>query len=237
RKKSGHCEYFATATVLLLRSAGIPARYVSGYSVQEFNRMEKRFVVRSRHAHAWAQAFLDGIWQDIDNTPAAWNAYENDEASLWEPLSDIWSFCAFAFSKWRWGEKTGGATKYMVWLFIPIVIIFGRKLYGRRKIKRVATDPKQRIKSEINQGTDSTFYRIEKRLTEKGFVRYPHETISNWLKRIEETPAFSFSTVDLQDILDLHYQYRFDPNGINSAEKSMLESGVETWLEKHSDVL
>ncbi|MFH2219813.1 MAG: transglutaminase-like domain-containing protein [Pseudomonadota bacterium] len=71
QNKSGHCEYFATATVLLLRSAGIPARYVSGYSVQEFNRIEKRFVVRSRHAHAWAQAFLDGAWQDIDNTPAS----------------------------------------------------------------------------------------------------------------------------------------------------------------------
>ncbi|MBT8330725.1 MAG: transglutaminase-like domain-containing protein, partial [Deltaproteobacteria bacterium] len=33
RSRSGHCEYFATATVLLLRQAGIPARYARGYSV------------------------------------------------------------------------------------------------------------------------------------------------------------------------------------------------------------
>ena len=35
RSRAGHCEYFATATVLLLRAAGIPARYATGYSVQE----------------------------------------------------------------------------------------------------------------------------------------------------------------------------------------------------------
>ncbi|MBW2193409.1 MAG: transglutaminase domain-containing protein [Deltaproteobacteria bacterium] len=237
KTRSGHCEYFATATVLLLRSAGIPARYVSGYSVQEFNQIEKRFVVRSRHAHAWAQAFLDGAWQDIDNTPAVWNAYEKDEASLWEPLSDIWSFGAFVFSKWRWKEKTGGAPKHVFWLFIPIVIIFGRKLYDKKKIKRVATDRMKKIKIEINYGTDSEFYRVEKRLIEKGFVRYPHETFSSWLKRIEEMRSASFSTDDLQNILDLHYQYRFDPDGISSSQKSMLASGVENWLEKHTDVL
>ena len=34
-QRKGHCEYFAAATVLLLREAGIPARYAVGYSVQE----------------------------------------------------------------------------------------------------------------------------------------------------------------------------------------------------------
>jgi transglutaminase-like putative cysteine protease len=35
RTRSGHCEYFATATVLLLRQLGIPARYAVGYAVHE----------------------------------------------------------------------------------------------------------------------------------------------------------------------------------------------------------
>ena len=60
RSRSGHCEYFATATVLLLRHAGIPARYATGYSVQEFSRLENRYVVRARHAHSWALAYVDG---------------------------------------------------------------------------------------------------------------------------------------------------------------------------------
>ncbi len=49
--RSGHCEYFATATVLLLRQLGIPARYAVGYAVHETAR--RGYVVRERDAHAW----------------------------------------------------------------------------------------------------------------------------------------------------------------------------------------
>ena len=56
RTHAGHCEYFATATVLLLRAAGIPARYATGYSVQEWSPREGRYLVRGRHRHAWALA-------------------------------------------------------------------------------------------------------------------------------------------------------------------------------------
>ena len=51
RTRSGHCEYFATATVLLLRQLGIPARYAVGYAVHEC--AGQKYVVRQRDAHAW----------------------------------------------------------------------------------------------------------------------------------------------------------------------------------------
>ena len=69
RSRAGHCEYFATATVLLLRAAGIPARYATGYSVQEWSPREGRYLVRVRHAHSWALVYVDGAWQDFDTTP------------------------------------------------------------------------------------------------------------------------------------------------------------------------
>ena len=69
QSRAGHCEYFATATVLLLRAAGIPARYCRGYAVQEFSKLENRFIVRDRHAHAWTLAYVDGIWTNFDTTP------------------------------------------------------------------------------------------------------------------------------------------------------------------------
>src|SRR5439155_1389676 len=72
RGHSGHCEYFATATVLLLRAAGVPARYATGYSVQEWSRLERRYVVRARHAHSWALVWADGAWRDLDTTPPLW---------------------------------------------------------------------------------------------------------------------------------------------------------------------
>ncbi len=56
--REGHCEYFATALVLLLRSQGIPARLVIGYKCDEFNQLGGYYQVRQWHAHAWAEAYL-----------------------------------------------------------------------------------------------------------------------------------------------------------------------------------
>ena len=56
----GHCEYFATALVLMLRSQGIPARLVVGYRSDEWNKVGEPFLqVRQLHAHTWVEAFLE----------------------------------------------------------------------------------------------------------------------------------------------------------------------------------
>ena len=69
--RAGHCEFFATAAVLLLRNAGIPARYVTGFLCQEKSSAGDYYVVRSIHAHAWCEAYLKdrGEWVIADFTP------------------------------------------------------------------------------------------------------------------------------------------------------------------------
>jgi hypothetical protein len=70
-KKKGYCEYFATATTLLLRLSGVPARYVTGYAVRSFQRSGAYYVVRDADAHAWAEAWVPGRgWVEVDATPA-----------------------------------------------------------------------------------------------------------------------------------------------------------------------
>src|SRR5206468_3926073 len=118
KTRSGHCEYFATATTLLLRKAGIPARYAAGYSVQEGKG--KKFVVRERHAHSWCLAYVDDVWQDVDNTPASWNAVEEKHASRWEWVSDTGSRLWFEFQKVRWGYTP--IRKYLVWVPLPLLL-------------------------------------------------------------------------------------------------------------------
>jgi transglutaminase-like putative cysteine protease len=67
-RRVGHCEYFASSMVLLLRCAGIPARLVNGYKVSEYNPISGHYVVRQRDAHAWVEAYLDraGGWRTFD---------------------------------------------------------------------------------------------------------------------------------------------------------------------------
>jgi hypothetical protein len=232
---SGHCEYFATATVLLLRKAGIPARYATGYSVNEGSALEDRFVVRERHAHAWTLAYIDGAWHDFDTTPSSWRSIEAEAASGWEPILDIWSWCVFKFSEWRWREKEGGIAKYMWWLLIPLIFLLGRRLYSRKVVTpfRPAEDLSR---AELKPGANSEFYLIEKKLGESGFRRNPWETLSRWIEKIEESESSLVSTESLRSILELHYRYRFDPVGITQAEKSELESKVRSWLTQHPNL-
>ena len=63
----GYCVHFASSAVVLLRAAGIPARYVTGYMV---TKSQETAVVREKDAHAWAEYWVDGIgWMVLEATP------------------------------------------------------------------------------------------------------------------------------------------------------------------------
>ena len=57
--KRGHCQYFASALVMMLRSVGIPARMVVGYRTNEYNELAQLYVARELHAHAWVEMLID----------------------------------------------------------------------------------------------------------------------------------------------------------------------------------
>ena len=68
--ETGYCVHYATAATVLLRAAGIPARYVEGY--MDSTKAGKTTVVRESRAHAWVEYYLDGGgWMILDPTPAA----------------------------------------------------------------------------------------------------------------------------------------------------------------------
>ncbi len=82
--KQGNCQYFASAMTLMLRSQGIPARLVVGYSTDEFNSIGGFYVARQLHAHAWVEALIDTKWipEDERFTPTT------DDSDPETPLTD-----------------------------------------------------------------------------------------------------------------------------------------------------
>lgn len=102
-RKKGHCELFASALVMMLRTQNIPARLVTGYKGGEYNAVGHYFVVREKHAHAWVEAYLSpadtpaelhagpltpaGSWYRLDPTPFAANELLADK-SLVERMDD-----------------------------------------------------------------------------------------------------------------------------------------------------
>ena len=68
KAKTGYCTHFATACTVLLRAAGIPAQYVTGYMVE--TELGKPTTVTEKHAHAWVEVFINGVgWVVLEPTP------------------------------------------------------------------------------------------------------------------------------------------------------------------------
>ena len=224
--RAGHCEYFATATVLLLRKAGIPARYAVGYSVQE--AAGKNYVVRERHAHAWCLAYVDNAWRDFDTTPASWNEIESRHASAWEPLRDFFSRLWFEFSKWRWSKTS--FRKYLLWLALALFVGLAARFFLAKQWTRSKRLHREKPAPAFRHGLDSEFYLIEQRLMEQGFERHAGETLAGWVARVE--PSLASAAQALKPIVSLHYKYRFDPAGLSSAERASLTAAVKSWLDQ-----
>jgi hypothetical protein len=219
----GHCEYFATATVLLLHHLNIPARYTVGYVVHESPSGDKRYVVRQRDAHAWATVWDEKsrAWRDFDTTPASWFAAV-DKPGWRRKIADAWSRLVFEFLRVRWGQTR--LREYVLWVVLPILaVLLGQILFTRRRraraVRRKARDHR------VWPGADSELYEIERRLVQKGFARQPGEPITEWLLRGATTiPGLQDRSDAVQELLKLHYKYRFDPEGLARGERERLRT-------------
>ncbi|MFB6211521.1 MAG: DUF3488 and DUF4129 domain-containing transglutaminase family protein [Halobacteriales archaeon] len=67
----GYCVYFATTMVVMLRTQGIPARFVVGYTPgQQVD--DNRWVIRGYHSHAWVEVYFEDVgWVEFDPTPSS----------------------------------------------------------------------------------------------------------------------------------------------------------------------
>jgi len=214
--RSGHCEYFAASTTLLLRAAGIPARYATGFAVMEYSPLESAFVVRARHAHAWSRAWDGARWIDLDTTPPSWLEEEqNLLAPSWEKVMDLVRWAAFRWS--QRGEMEASDAWYGV-LLILIGVLVWRLLRGRRVMQAgTAESATQRDWP----GLDSEFYTLEQALAAEGEVRSPSMPMMHWIDRISRT-LDPVSRERLAEALRLHQRYRFDPAGLDLAERARL---------------
>jgi transglutaminase-like putative cysteine protease len=228
--RAGHCEYFATATVLLLRASGIPARYTTGWSAHEPGAFGDQIVIRARHAHAWTQFYLNGLWHSLDTTSSTWREQEDQADSDTAYLRDLWDALVFKFSQWRWSSEEGLLKKWWWLLLIPLGIIIVRKLRSDKKIQRVKT--KGTGKAKQSQHKTSPFEQIEQRLQELGFVRSPWEPPLGWARRMQALPSQGIFSETMISCLLLYYQGRFSQNGLTAGQQTELEDTVALVLEE-----
>jgi hypothetical protein len=221
--RRGHCEYFATATVLLLRQAGIPARYATGYAVQEWSPLERQYVVRKRHAHAWALAWIDEQWRELDTTPAVWTAEERDAASALEPLYDVLSLVYYRLSLWQHASgdsASPGAIMLCVAAALTLYLVW--RIWRRHRV---------RIPAVLQGGAAAPPYARNSRivallqaLTALGYARPAGTPLLRWARELPLADEQSRRL--LEDIVRSYYFLRFDPLGSTSEQLERLEQRV-----------
>jgi len=221
--RRGHCEYFASAATLLLRAAGIPARYATGYVVEEWSPLERQFVVRARHAHAWTLAWIDGRWREVDGTPAGWLAMEQEAEPAWRPAADFFSWLGFRFERWRATGDDSDQGLSPLWL-LAIVPLAGWVAWRVTRRKRVAVAP------GLSKGADVTAPRspiepLLQCLEALGFRRSPTETVRRWLTSL---PLHADTSRLVATVAQDYARWRFDPRGLAPAvEASLREHAAE----------
>lgn len=229
--RSGHCEYFATATTLLLRRLGIPARYAVGYYVHE--PAGSGYVVRERDAHAWCLAWnrQTGSWDDFDTTPASWVSIEGGKASFLDAFSDARSWLTLQFEKLLW--RQANLRQYIIWTLSPVILVLLYYIIFQRRTKRTPAPRPGAVETPVVwPGQDSAFYRLERALAARDLPRQPQETLSDWLERALTEPALAHLRPALRELLQLHYRYRFDPFGLDADGKQSLLANTDLALEK-----
>jgi transglutaminase-like putative cysteine protease len=180
--REGHCEFFASAFVVLARVLGIPARLVAGYRVVEHNGFGGYAVVRAKHAHAWAEAYVPraddparSSFEVFDATPPAEALGESRPRSLAAFFDYLWiSIGALYEAAVASPEKSipalGG---------LALVAFVVRALRNRRR---------QRGRGLVHDDADAppaALVQFEARLAADGFVRDGAETLESLAARLE----------------------------------------------------
>ena len=220
KDKKGHCEYFATATALLLREAGIPARYSIGYSVQEYSQWQKSYLVRARHAHAWTTYYMDGKWHNLDTTPAVWAPMEAADKTFLEPLIDFFSWARYKLTGSDIESDTeSSSTNWMLWLLLPLMAYLGWRFYNKQRVAKNRED-KIHYYEYDRFGLDSPVYELIAKLEQKADKRAKGETLTQWIKRIlpkEKSEKY-------KELIKQHNQYRFNPDSIKIDDMKIINN-------------
>lgn len=206
--RSGHCEYFATASTLLLREAGIPARYAIGYAVIERDLKRQEFIIRGTHGHAWCRVWDEdtGKWMDFDTTPTSWLSALDTSNTPSQGFSDSLKRTREDFFLWRNRASNRLATSLvMISIGLIMAAFIAKKLW---KSKR-RLDAAQKATFYDGPIISTPLHALEPQAEKRLGSRPPGQPFADWFMRLSHSLD---DTSVLKEAVELHQSLRFDPD-------------------------
>jgi hypothetical protein len=196
RNGKGHCELFATTTVMALRSYNVPARYVTGFYCSEPHPSGNYFIGRSRDLHAWVEYYDDksATWKLLEPTPPG--AMPNSESkfnwfsSLWDNVVNRWNALISSVVRGYFAETVliflGSILDILIWCFnAPLRALISLSLIFLFFYRRNSGKLKENYSKEfllLRKDLDKTMAKIKKI---KDFKLNPSSTLSEIARQIE----------------------------------------------------
>ena len=183
-RRAAHCEFFATAAAVMLRTRGVPTRYVTGFVAAESNPVGGYWVARNEDAHAWCEAWDPARgWVIVEATPPGGVPGPRQSPAF----GQFWDAFAAALARWRqtyterggwWAARAVGrwlvstpGLSILGCLLIPVIAAAGRRWRAAR-----ATDPRRRRARR-------SLRRLDRRFRRAGLVRDPGEPLHSFAAR------------------------------------------------------
>lgn len=189
-----HCEFFASGAVILLRLAGIPARYVTGFVAADYNPYGRYWMARNADAHAWAEAYIEGKgWVIVEVTPGEGVPSPRrglQFTSALDALRQRWRDIRMAVATLGLGRAALEAiVRLTKWLFPPLgaplllamaalALMYVALLVTRRRRNLRSLSPELR-------GLHRILSRQDRKMRWKGLRRRDSETLHAFATRIE----------------------------------------------------
>ena len=205
-KGAAHCEYFATSSVLLLRAAGVPARYVTGYVTSE-RHPNGVWISRRKDAHAWAEAYDSALqqWVTVESTPST-GLPEQRTADWQNAIAESWRAWFSRIIELIQNHQTFSAVSFAlqttsVRVILGVMLLAAWWVFSRRfRTRPVLSKNTHSSRTFAFQEWLST---LETELRRKGFERLPHETLMQFRDRILDSPLRE----ELQSTADWYADY------------------------------
>lgn len=244
RRKEGHCEYYASSMVLLLRTLGIPCRLVTGFRAGEWNPVGAFYQVRQRHAHAWPEVYFgsDVGWVTMDPTPggeaptlaSAFRSFghlidylkyqwvtmvvtynSRDQAGVLRWARDLLDRQTGRLERLLTTDLGGGVSAWAVGLLLIGGALMGLLL--RRSVRGRGPPRMDRVRVR--------FYRdLLQLLSRRGFQRRRGETPMEFVRRVQLTGGSGWGPAI--PVTEAYYRVRFGGYSLSPEEEARVRGEV-----------
>ncbi len=230
QKRKGWCEYFASASVVLLRTQGIPARYVTGFNVIGSQKKDDYYLVRDWDRHAWIEAYVEGKgFVEYDPTPAA--EYESLHAGLndgfWtEGVEWLRAHLAGLFVRLRYLDRSR-LSALGAWVLGVVLFAYAIARFVRRRRRGVGKPDLHEAPKPVSTGLEPLVAKLDHLAAELGYPRRRATApLEHWKSVPEDRLPGSQREAGIR-VLESFYRARFGGVSVSPTDAESLARALE----------